>query len=677
MKIFSVLFCFLWLLCSPVWGAEKEAPNNYTRNNRYPLLQKPYMELPIGTIKPEGWLKEQLNRMRTGMTGHLDTVYEKVMGKRNGWLGGDGDVWERGPYWIDGLLPLAYILEDKELIKKVQPWIEWALASQKEDGYFGPDTDREYEDGLQRDNSHDWWPKMVVLKIMQQYYSATNDPRVIDFMTKYFKYQLAQLPDNPLGKWTFWAEQRAGDNLAVVYWLYNITGDSFLLDLGHLLHKQAFNWTDVFLNQNHLYRQNSMHCVNLGQGFKEPVIYYQQNKDPKQLEAVNKAADMIRNTIGLPTGLWAGDELIRFGDPTYGSELCTAVEMMFSLEEIIKITGDMRWADYLERVAYNALPTQSTDNYDARQYYQQTNQVEITKKIRNFSTPHDDTDILMGVLTGYPCCTSNMHQGWPKLAQNLWYATVDNGLAALVYAPSNITTEVADGIPVYIEENTSYPFEETIRFKISFPDKKNKKATFPLHLRIPGWCKDPIVQINGNTVSAEMFADQVMKINREWNDQDELIVEFPAQINVSYWYAGAAVIERGPLVYALKMDEQWTKKEFSESEKQYGDWYYEVTSSSPWNFSLLRENLNRENLNKAFIVEKKETISAYPWTLQDAPITIKTKARKIPSWQLYNGSAGPINYLAQLLNDVSPEVEEIELIPYGCTTLRITEFPVR
>lgn len=676
MKIFSVLFCFLWLLCHPALGAEKNTTNHYTRNNRYPLLQKPYMDLPIGTIKPEGWLKEQLNRMRAGMTGHLDTVYEKVMGKRNGWLGGDGDVWERGPYWIDGLLPLAYILEDKELIEKVQPWIEWALASQKEDGYFGPDTDREYEDGLQRDNSHDWWPKMVVLKIMQQYYSATNDPRVIDFMTKYFKYQLAQLPDNPLGKWTFWAEQRAGDNLAVVYWLYNITGDRFLLDLGHLLHKQAFNWTDVFLNQNHLYRQNSMHCVNLGQGFKEPVIYYQQNKDPKQLEAVNKAADMIRNTIGLPTGLWAGDELIRFGDPTYGSELCTAVEMMFSLEEIIKITGDMRWADYLERVAYNALPTQSTDNYDARQYYQQTNQVEITKKLRNFSTPHGDTDLLMGVLTGYPCCTSNMHQGWPKLVQNLWYATVDDGLAALVYAPSNITTEVA-GIPVKIEENTNYPFEETVRFKVNFPDKKNKKATFPLHLRIPEWCKNPTVQINGNPVSGEMFSNRVMKINREWSDQDELIVEFPAQINVSYWYAGAAVIERGPLVYALKMDEQWSKKEFGESEKQYGEWYYEVTSSSPWNFALLRDNLNQENLNNAFIVEKKETTSAYPWTLQDAPITIKTKARKIPSWQLYNGSAGPVNYLAQLLNDVSPVVEEIELIPYGCTTLRITEFPVR
>src|SRR5690554_1809419 len=158
--------------------AVKNLSGNYL-NNRAPLVAKPYMELPIGTIKPSGWLEEQLNRMATGMTGYMDTIYEPVMGPRNGWLGGDGDVWERGPYWIDGLLPLAYILENKELIDKVQPWIEWTLASQKANGYFGPDTDRPYEYGLQRDNSHDWWPKMVMLKVMQQYYSATGDERVI------------------------------------------------------------------------------------------------------------------------------------------------------------------------------------------------------------------------------------------------------------------------------------------------------------------------------------------------------------------------------------------------------------------------------------------------------------------------------------------------------------------
>ena len=336
-------------------GNEQEVVSGNYLNNRQPLFQKDYIELPLGAIRAEGWMQEQLIRMKEGMTGHLDKVYEHVMGARNGWLGGDGDVWERGPYWIDGLLPLAYILNDEVLMEKIKPWVEWALASQKPNGYFGPDTDRTPEPGLQRDNAHDWWPKMVMLKVLQQYYSATEDARVLDFFTKYFKYQLAELPKTPLGHWTFWGEQRGGDNLMMVYWLYNITGDKFLLDLGELIHKQTFNWTDVFLNQDHLSRQHSLHCVNLGQGFKEPVVYYQQNKDPKQIEAVESAVHQIHNTIGLPTGLWGGDELLRFGRPTAGSELCTAVEMMYSLEEILEITGEVQWADYLERVAYRPL----------------------------------------------------------------------------------------------------------------------------------------------------------------------------------------------------------------------------------------------------------------------------------------------------------------------------------
>ena len=466
--------CATTAIASAPPAKESALAVNYA-NNRYPLIQKPYIELPIGAIRPEGWTLEQLLRMKNGMTGHLDQIYEKVMGPRNGWLGGDGDVWERGPYWLDGLLPLAYILNDEALIEKVKPWVEWTLASQKENGYFGPDTDRSYEPGLQRDNARDWWPKMVMLKVLQQYHSATGDTRVIDFFTRYFRYQLAELPKNPLGKWTYWGERRGGDNLMMVYWLYNITGDAFLLDLGELIHQQTFNWTDVFLNQDHLSRPLSLHCVNLGQGFKEPVVYYQRNHDPRQIQAVKKAADDIRRGIGLPTGLWGGDELLRFGAPTTGSELCTAVEMMYSLEEMLEITGDVQWADYLERVAYNALPTQITDDYSARQYYQQTNQVAVTREWREFSTPHDDTDVLFGTLTGYACCTSNLHQGWPKFIQNLWYATAGQGIAALVYAPSTVNALVADSIPVTITEKTGYPFRENIEFTFKFDDKKQKK----------------------------------------------------------------------------------------------------------------------------------------------------------------------------------------------------------
>ncbi len=664
-------------LGTTLYAQEKATLSGNYLNNRAPLLTKPYVELPIGAIRPNGWMEEQLKRMTTGMTGHLDVLYAKVMGERNGWLGGDGDVWERGPYWIDGLLPLAYVLNDKALIEKVKPWIEWTLASQQPNGYFGPDTDRPHEPGLQRNNARDWWPKMVMLKVMQQYYMATADQRVIPFMTNYFKYQLAELPKTPLGNWTFWGEQRGGDNLLVVYWLYNITGDAFLLELGELIHRQSFNWTDVFLHQDHLSRPLSLHCVNLAQGFKEPVIYYQQNKDPKQIQAVKKAVTDIRRTIGQPTGLWAGDELLRFGNPNLGSELCTAVEMMYSLENMLAITGDVQWADHLERIAYNVLPSQISDNFSARQYYSQVNQIAITPAWRDFSTPHDDTDNLMGLLTGYPCCTSNLHQGWPKLLQNLWYATADNGIAALLYAPSTVTARVANNLEVVIKEETSYPFDETIRFHLSFTGKQTRKAFFPFHLRIPGWCNQPIVRLNGAVIPVDAWPGEIARINREWQQGDVLELELGMKVKADYWFDGGAVIERGPLLYALKLNETWEKKTFEgDKASQYGEGYYQVTTDSPWNFALTRKQLQPAVITEHFRVEKKTTVAPYPWTLADAPITIKGKGRPIPSWQLYRGSPGSVPFFTQQGPDTEAETE-IELIPFGCTTLRITEFPVR
>ncbi|MCK7557580.1 glycoside hydrolase family 127 protein [Chitinophaga sedimenti] len=262
-------------------GTGKKNGDRLPTEHRAPLRQNPYRELPLGAIKPSGWLKEMLVRQKTGATGQLDRLYPAVMGNRNGWLGGDGDQWERGPYWLDGLLPLAYILGDKELIAKTKPWVEWTINSQQADGYFGPSKDYGPEPGVQRDNSRDWWPKMVMLKVLKQYYSATGDQRVIKLMTNYFRYQLKELPGKPLDNWTFWAKYRGGDNLMLVYWLYNITGDEFLLELGDLLHKQTFDYTTAFLDRKLLATQGSIHCVNLAQGFKEPMIYYQRHPEPQ------------------------------------------------------------------------------------------------------------------------------------------------------------------------------------------------------------------------------------------------------------------------------------------------------------------------------------------------------------------------------------------------------------
>ena len=651
-------------------NATKKASPHYTAS-REPLRQNPYLELPLGAIKPAGWLKEMLVRQKNGSTGHLDSLYPLVMNRRNGWLGGDGDQWERGPYWIDGLLPLAYILNDTELIAKTKPWVEWAINSQQPDGYFGPSKDYPQERGLQRDNSRDWWPKMVMLKVLQQYYSATKDKRVIRLMTNYFKYQLKELPQKPLDHWTFWARYRGGDNLMIVYWLYNITGDKFLLDLGELLHKQTFDYTTAFLKTDLLSDMGSIHCVNLAQGLKEPLIYYQHHPEQQYIDATNKGLADIRKYNGMAHGLFGGDEALHGNNPTQGSELCTAVEMMFSLENMVSITGDIAYADQLEKIAFNALPAQATDDYLTRQYFQQANQVMITRETRNFDQNHGGTDLCYGLLSGYPCCTSNMHQGWSKFTQNLWYATPDGGLAALVYSPNEVTAFVGDGTQVSFKEETVYPFGESITFAFSTTNK-SKSVAFPLHLRIPQWCKKAVIKING-TPYAEASGNTVAKINRTWKQGDVVELQLPMHLFKNTWYENSVSVERGPLVYALKIGEAWKKVANEKDPIEYGNAYYEVHPQTPWNYALIQ--VPADKLETAFTLTKRGPVSAYPWNPENAPLELKTRAKRIPSWQLYNGMTGPLPYSITNGLETGKE-EEITLIPYGCTNLRISQFPV-
>ncbi|RYY12044.1 MAG: hypothetical protein EOO04_34195, partial [Chitinophagaceae bacterium] len=514
----------------------------------------------------------------------------------------------------------AYILNDKNLIAKAKPWVEWAIKSQQPDGYFGPSQDYPAEKGLQRDNSHDWWPKMVMLKVLKQYYSATGDKRVISLLTNYFRYQLKELPLKPLDYWSFWARYRGGDNLMVVYWLYNITGDEFLLNLGELIHKQTFNYTDAFLNTDLMTRAGSIHCVNLAQGFKEPLVYYQHHPDEQYTAAARKGLRGLIKYNGMAHGLYGGDEALHGNNPTQGSELCSAVEMMFSLETALQITGDLTYADQLEKIAFNALPAQTSDDYMGRQYFQQANQVMISRHTRNFDVNHSGTDLCYGLLSGYPCCTSNMHQGWPKFAQNLWYATPDRGVAALVFAPSELNTLVGNETEVTIKEETGYPFLDNIKFTITLP-KKSKPVQFPFHLRIPSWCKEASITLNGKEWKM-VKSNQVIVLDTIWKTGDVVDLKLPMHIYSNTWYENSRSVERGPLVYALKIGEEIRPVVNDKDPIDYGRYYYEVHPTSPWNYGLPEMSIKK--MTEAFQVDIKKNIPAFPWNLENAPITIKT-----------------------------------------------------
>lgn len=641
-----------------------------------------YHELPLGAVKPTGWLLHQLQLMRDGSTGHLDEIHDKIK-KDNGWLGGQGDGWEETPYWLDGAVPLAYLLQDETLTRKVLRYINWTLDHQRPSGYFGPITRAEREKNIavtvsNPQDGEDWWPKMVMLKVLQQYYTATGDARVIPFLTRYFKYQLQVLKKCPIGHWTEWATSRGADNVLIVQWLYNKTKDPFLLELAGLVHRQSYPWTTWLGNRSWVIdaasQQNDdhwmrRHGVNVGMALKDPAINYQRTGSKKYLDSLYTGFHDLMTLHGLPMGIFSADEDLHGNAPTQGTELCAIVESMFSLEEIISITGDIRYMDALERMTFNALPTQTTDDYNHKQYFQIANQVQVKKGVFNFSLPFDrEMNNVFGLRSGYTCCTANMHQGWTKFTSHLWYGTAGNGLAALTYSPCEVKAKVGkQQTPVIIREQTDYPFDDQISFIIQTAGV----AEFPLQLRIPAWCSEAAITLNGQVLQKEK-GGQVITLYRRWKNNDHLTLQLPMEVRVSSWGRNSRAVERGPLVYALKLKERW-QQAVDEREGPY----YSIFPEGPWNYGLLEKAVKAPA--QYFTVNKEKRVTAgFVWNLEHAPLSITTTAKQLPAWQLADDVAPqPVTSREGIYKGKTTDQETtITLVPYGCTKVRVVAFPV-
>ncbi len=640
-----------------------------------------YENISISAIAPGGWLHNQLLLMRKGTTGHLDEVYEKIR-DANGWLGGNGDGWEETPYWLDGAVPLAYLLNDNALKEKLLRYINWTLNNQRPSGYFGPITKAEKE-GRQItanncEDGQDWWPKMIMLKVLQQYYLATTDQRVLAFMEKYFNYQLQVLSRCPIKRWTEWAESRGADNAMMAIWLYKINGNKKLLELASLIQKQSYPWTYWLGNRDWVihaatYQDEvdwlSRHAVNVAMGLKAPVIDYQLTANSKKLDSLKTGFRDLMTLHGLPMGIFSGDEDLHGNAPSQGVELCAIVEAMFSLEQISKVTGDVHYIDALERMTFNALPTQTTDDYNAKQYYQIANQVQVTNDVFDFSLPWSRRMCnVYGMRSGYTCCLANMHQGWTKFAAQLWLKTGDGGLAALTYSPNVLTTTVGkQKQPVTIREETSYPFSDEIRFVF----QTTKATSFPFHLRIPAWCKEASITLNGKEVQ-KAEGGKIIILQQLWKNGDELLLKMPMEIKITKWGLNSRAVERGPLVYALKLQERWEKK----NDEKEGD-YYTILPETDWNYGLL-EKAVKDPAIYFTIKEQKVADNNFIWNIHHAPIEIATTGKKIPSWKITDGVARqPVTErMGFYKGDVVDKEEEIKLVPYGCTKVRVVAFPI-
>ena len=631
--------------------------------NRAPLAASAFYPLPAGSIRARGWLDAQLRIQANGLSGHLDETWQDV-GPNSGWLGGTGESWERGPYYLDGLVPLAYLLDDPTLKLKAQHFVDWTLNHQASGGMIGPAS------------NDDWWPRMVVLKVLTQYQELTGDPRVIPLMERYFKFQLASLSERPLRDW---GKFRWQDELLSVVWLYNRTGSAYLLNLAKLLHQQGYDWMAQYANFQYTQRITaeflkleqgnglkdlalSTHGVNNGQAVKTgPVWSLVSGSDADRSAALTMISELDKYH-GLPNGMFSCDEHLAGLNPSQGSELCTVVEYMYSLEHALAITGDPRFGDRLERLAFNALPGTFTDDMWAHQYNQEPNQVECSLHHKPWTTDGPESN-LYGLEPNFGCCTANFHQGWPKFTNSLFFlcgeqgGDAKDGLVAAAYAPCEVRATVR-GQAVHVVEETGYPFRGNVRLTVN----PASPLSFPLQLRIPSWADGASVTVNGRA-SVKAEPGSFARIEQTWKTGDRVEIAFPMTPRVSRWFNNSVAIERGPLVFSYGIGESWVELR---KRGMTADW--EVFPTNDWNYALL---VDSEAPAKSIEVKEAE-VGEGPFTRRHCPVQLHVKARKVDEWRAEDGAANPLPKSPVATKESE---ETIALIPYAAAKLRITAFP--
>jgi hypothetical protein len=569
----------------------------------------------------------------------------------NGWADPNGKGgWEELPYWLKGYGDLGYVLGDATIVTNARAWIDGILGTQEDSGWFGP---RGLKTSL--DGKADMWPHMPVLNALQSFYEYSADARVLPFLTRYFRWQNA-LPPEAFGA-GFWPKMRFGDNLESVYWLYNRTGEPWLLELAGKIHANMARWDQGVIN---------WHNVNVAQGFREPAEYWLQSGDQKYLDAAERNYQEVMTKFGqFPGGGFAGSENAHpgFEDPRQGIETCGIVEFMHSFELLLRISGNPVWADRCEELAFNSLPAAFDPQRKGLHYVTCAN--VVTMDHRNPGIFPDGWCRMFYSPWEYRCCQHNHGMGWPYYAEELWLGTPDNGLCAALYAACEVQAAVADGTKVKITEETDYPFGETVTLRIACP----KAVSFPLWLRVPRWCAAPRVQVNGRAVAAQAGPLAYIVLTQPWRDGDTVTLELPMRTAVRRWAANgdSASVDYGPLSFALKITEKWVQKGGK------GDWpEWDVFADSPWNYGLMLDAADpAQGLQ---VTRKPGPLAAQPFTPDDVPLAIRTRARRIPAWGV--GASGAIDKVPRSPVSSAEAEESVTLIPMGAARLRISAFPV-
>jgi hypothetical protein len=637
-----------------------------------------FEKIPAADIAPKGWYRDILLLQAQGLTGAADKIFPDLSAD-SAWLAGKGEAWERGPYYFDGLAPLSFLTKDDKLSKKRKQWLEAILRSQRENGDFGPER------------NPDWWPRMVVIKTLARYNESEPDERIIPFMLKYLRFQYENIDKHPP---YFWAKARALEAFEGIEYVYRKTGEAFLPKLIGKLSSYMYDWTAIFkdypykkpmtayaskalfktgkfllepldkiskasqkikkpptkeraerFNNRKLVKTIMLtHGVNLSMALKYPAAIAMTTGD-KELFALPKAAYFqLMSLHGTAAGLFTSDEHVMGSNPSQGIELCTVAEAMYSFQELLRITGDVFYADISEFLFYNALPATFTDDMCAHQYVQQVNQIRADKRPRQFFDTDGEANIF-GIEPNYGCCMANLHQGFTKIAE-CFALRQPGSITFMVYAPFEL-----NGKGVNIEAAGDYPFGDSMRYVIK------ADTDISLRFRIPDYTQVSFL-LNGKPVQPDI-RDKFALIKGGFKAGDVISLEFDQKIAVIDNPDGSISIRRGSLLLAMPLI---GKEIFVRGERPFH--YRGYVSDEDWRAAPLLTN------GKPVITSMKlNGIDSKPFNTLRPALEVTAQGVSV-DWKERSGSADSVPEYP-----VAGKEREIKLVPYGGAKLRIAQFP--
>lgn len=613
------------------------------------IRERKWTPLTVNELKAEGWLRTQLRIQADGLSGNLDKVWPDIRDSK--WIGGTKDGWERVPYWLDGFIPLAYLLDDEDMKRRAQKYIDGILQGQAADGWICPCE-------MEERGHYDVWAAFLICKVLVVYYECSGDERIEEVVYRTLKQLFGHICGNTLFGW---GAARWFECLIPLFWLYERRPEPWMMDFAYVLEGTGFDYEKLYKNlaferpDKKRYWTFLNHVVNVAMALKSRSEMSRiTGEDPDEFALF--LYEELMEKHGMANWHFTGDECLAGRSPIQGTELCGVVEAMYSYEELLSISGNPYWGDLLERLAYNALPAAISPDMWTHQYDQLTNQVECTQ-IPEEAVPFNSNNgeaHNFGLEPNFGCCTANFNQGWPKFALSTIMKAKD-AVAITAIAPASAKIKMGEN-EISLQVKTEYPFKDTVEVEIS----TQKRRKFSVYIRIPGFARRAELTIGNEVVEAETGA--FYKIEKIWNKTESIKVSFDFETKYTEQTEGMKAVVRGPLLYSLPISEKWEKVEYEKDGvvRKFPYCDYRITPQSEWNYAFAGED---------FRVKYNE-ISEYPFSTEKPPVQIEVGMLQVP-WEKENGVCKASPKKLQALGGV----ERKELQPYGCTSLRMTEMP--